>query len=459
MRRIEKTRWLGMLFALCGVAGVMAQEFPVLLALRRATTLEVRGWGPATTPGSASAAYAFGQVVDMPQMQLLRSSQDGLSAEGTLTTAGIGTFAGAGETVHAMSTGSANFLLVASPGFGPGRDFGDGLATLGIACGEFHTLLLKRDGTVTGRGWDGLGQATVPSGLTNVVSVACGLDHSVAVLSDGRAVLWGRNDLRQSEIAEADNHGFVAAAAGLLHTVLLRGDGTIHFTHPSFGPELAGIPTIRDAVGVAAGAAHSVVLHRDGRVNSFGRTFAASARVPVEARGCVAVAAGGFFSLALRSDGRVVAWGDNTYGQTVVPASATNVVAIAAGSFHAVALRSDGTLVVWGEGSNGALAVPPGLKDVVAVAAGGYHTQVLVRTGPSLSAPRRTGAGWVSDVFLPAGTRYTVERSVDLRSWSQAAVRVIRPGTLTLDVSGEIPDGAGFLRLRSWIGAVGNAEW
>jgi hypothetical protein len=65
----------------------------------------------------------------------------------------------------------------------------------------------------------------------------------------------------------------------------------------------------------------------------------------------------------------------------------------------------------------------------------------------------------VSDVFLPAGTRYAVERSADLRAWSQAEVRVVRPGTLTLDVGGEIPDGAGFLRLRSWIGATGNIEW
>lgn len=459
MRPMAQTGCLWVVGALGFAVGAAGQEFPVLLALKQATTLAVRGWGPESAPGSASAAYAFGQVVDMPQMQVLRSSQDGLSAEGTLTAGGLGTFPGFGETVHATSTGDPNFLLVASAESGPGRDFGDGIATLGIACGEFHTLLLKRDGTVTGRGWDGLGQATVPPGLTNVASVACGLDHSVAVLSDGKAVLWGRNDFRQSEIDEAENHGFVAGAAGLLHTVLLRADGTVHFTHPSFRPEPSGIPTIRDAVGVAAGAAHSVVLHRDGRVDSFGRTMAASARVPVEAQGCVAVAAGGYFSLALRSDGRVVAWGDNTFGQTTVPASATNVVAIAAGSFHAVALRSDGTLVVWGEGSNGALAVPPGLRDVVAVAAGGYHTQVLVRSGPSLSVPRRAGAGWVSDVFLPAGTRCAVEHSTDLRTWSQVEVRVVRPGALTLEVGGEFPDGASFLRLRSWIGSAGNIEW
>jgi len=459
MRHIAQTGGLWVMAAL-GLAGLAeAQEFPVLLALKQAATLAVRGWGPESASGSPSATYDFGQVVDMPQIQVLRSSQDGLSAEGTLTTGGFGTFPGVGETVHATSTGNPNFILVASPESGPGRDFGDGLATLGIACGEFHTLLLKRDGTVTGRGWDGLGQATVPAGLTNVASVACGLDHSVAVLADGRAVLWGRNDLRQAEVAEADNHGFVAAAAGLLHTVLLRANGTLHFTHPSFRPELSGIPTISDAVGVAAGAAHTVVLHRDGRVDSFGRTFAASARVPIEAQGCVAVAAGGYFSLALRSDGRVVAWGDNTSGQTVVPASATSVVAIAAGSYHAVALRSDGTLVVWGEGSNGALAVPSGLKDVVAVAAGGYHTQVLVRSGPSLSVPRRADVRWASDVFLPAGTRYAVERSADLRTWSQTEVRMVRPGTLTVEVDGESSDRAGFLRLRPWIGAAGNVEW
>jgi hypothetical protein len=65
----------------------------------------------------------------------------------------------------------------------------------------------------------------------------------------------------------------------------------------------------------------------------------------------------------------------------------------------------------------------------------------------------------VSDVFLPAGTRYAVERSTNLSRWSQGEVEVVRPGTLILDVGGENPDGAGFLRLRSWIGAVGNVEW
>jgi Regulator of chromosome condensation (RCC1) repeat len=439
--------------------GTQAQEAPLRIAFERATSIELRGWGPGSASDSPSTVYDFGQVVDMPRMQWVRTPVDGNAFAGTLVTTGMAATPGASGMVNATATGDPNFLLVASPESGPARDFSDGLATVGVACGEFHTLLLKRDGSVIGRGWDGLGQATVPPGLAGVVSVACGLDHSVAILADGRAVLWGRNDLRQAEIAEADNHGFVAAAAGLLHTILLRSDGTLHLTHPSFRPELSGIPTVRDAVAVAAGAAHSVVLHADGRANAFGRTLAASARVPADANGCVAVAAGGYFSLALRSDGRVVAWGDNTFGQTAVPASATNVVAIAAGSYHGVALRADGTLVLWGEGSNGALAVPTGLRDVVAVAAGGYHTQVLVRTGPALSAPRGWDGSWVSDVFLPAGTRYAVERSPDLRSWSRTEVRVVRPGSLTLEVGGDFTDGAGFLRLRPWVGSVGEVGW
>lgn len=440
------------------MGGVTHGEEPaaVVEALERATVLEVRGWGPTAQVGSSSAAYAMGQVVDMPQVSAVRTDTSGLSANGYLTSSAVISLPGSGAIFSAAVNDSANWVRVVSPPVGLVRDFSDGLATVGIACGEFHTLLLKRDGTVTGRGWDGLGQVTVPAGLTNVVAVACGLDHSVAVLDDGRAVLWGRNDFQQATVPEENNHGFVAAAAGLLHTILLRGDGTVHVTHPIFRPEAAGVGVIRDAVGVAAGATHSVVLRATGKVVSFGRGDAVLGLVPAEAEGAVAVAAGGYFSLALRADGRVVAWGDNRFGQCTVPMEATNVVAVAAGSFHAVALRRDGRVVAWGEGSNGALAVPTGLEGVVAVAAGGYHTQVLVRNGSGLGLPRAEGDDWAGDLYLPAGTRFAVERSVDLRNWTAGPELRAQPGQLTVRIGSRGEHG--FMRLRTWVGMRGKTE-
>lgn len=446
--------WVGVVATT--MAGLGA-DAPIEVALRRATALEVRGWGPRLGMGGAGGAYALGQVVDTPVFTWVRARPDGLTADGLLSQGGgVASMPGSSlVTLEITTSEGAEFVSVGSMNAAAAQSLEDTLSTVGIACGEFHTLLLKRDGTVAGRGWNGLGQATVPAGLTNVVSVGCGLDHSLAVLADGRAVLWGRNDFRQAEVEESENHGFVAGAGGLLHTILLRKDGTIHVTHPQFRPG-SGAEPIVDAVAVAAGATHSVVLHADGRVSAFGRGAAGVLTVPTEARGAVAVAAGGYFSMALKPDGRVVAWGDDSFGQTRVPGVATNVVAIAAGSYHGVALRRDGRVVAWGEGSNGALDVPSNLTGVLAVSAGGYHTQVLVREGASLGVPHREASGLTSDLFLAAGARYSVEYSGDLFRWSAGPVLRAQPGQFSVPFQA-IADGE-FLRVREWVGARGESE-
>ncbi len=434
-----------------GGGRLTAGDVPVLDALDRATAIVVRGWGPGSSVDAASANFALGQVVDMPFVVAVRPHADGETADGFLTSSGGGLVPGRAISFEASTVVGPNFVSVPATAPGLVRDFTDGLSTVGLACGEFHTLLLKRDGTVVGRGWNGLGQAEVPGRLESVAAIGCGVDHSLAILADGRAVLWGRNDQKQAEVDASENHGFVAGAGGLLHTALLRRDGSIHITHPLFRPESFGLPTVTNAVSVAAGAAHTVVLHRDGRVSAFGRVPSVVLAVPASAVGAISVAAGGYFSLALKPGGRVIAWGDNTHGQLAIPASATNVIAISAGSYHGVALCDDGRVVAWGEGSNGATAVPPELAGVMAVAAGGYHTQVLVRAGPALAAPRWKGATAKADLFLALGTRYTLERSVDLLTWRAEPIQIARPGTLEVSLSGREPQE--FWRMREWIGA------
>ena len=78
-----------------------------------------------------------------------------------------------------------------------------------IAAGENHSLALSRDGTVLAWGNNHYGQlgdgGTIPSssspvvvsGLTDVIAVSAGADHSLALRSDGTVVAWGRNDFGQ----------------------------------------------------------------------------------------------------------------------------------------------------------------------------------------------------------------------------------------------------------------------
>ena len=64
----------------------------------------------------------------------------------------------------------------------------------GIAASGLHSLALKADGTVTAWGYNDVGQADVPEGLSNVVTLAGGLEHNLALRSDGTVVGWGSNE-------------------------------------------------------------------------------------------------------------------------------------------------------------------------------------------------------------------------------------------------------------------------
>ncbi|MDB4566786.1 hypothetical protein N9Z78_02175 [Akkermansiaceae bacterium] len=52
---------------------------------------------------------------------------------------------------------------------------------VGIAAGNDFSLALKKDGTVVAWGNNGLKKCDVPSGLTDVLAIAAGEYHSVAL--------------------------------------------------------------------------------------------------------------------------------------------------------------------------------------------------------------------------------------------------------------------------------------
>ena len=56
-----------------------------------------------------------------------------------------------------------------------------------IAAGFFHNLALRRDGSVVAWGWDNSGQIDVPPDLHNVVSIAAGGYFNLAIVAAGYA--------------------------------------------------------------------------------------------------------------------------------------------------------------------------------------------------------------------------------------------------------------------------------
>ncbi len=192
-------------------------------------------------------------------------------------------------------------------------------------------------------------QTVVPATATNVVALAAGDYHCMALRRDGTVIAWGANYCGQKNVP-LDATSIVSIAAGRAHSLGLRSNGTICMWGKILPSNVTNAPAAAtNVVALAPGscAQHALALRADGTVVDWGDFRYGLSNIPPNAVGIVSVAAGLDYSLALRSDGRVIAWGNGVQGETSVPASATNVVAIAAGSFASAALRADGTLLVW----------------------------------------------------------------------------------------------------------------
>jgi alpha-tubulin suppressor-like RCC1 family protein len=254
-----------------------------------------------------------------------------------------------------------------------------------VAAGLLHYIAIRSDGTAIGLSTgehQGDGQAWVPAGLGPVSHVAGGWYHSLAVRSDGTVAGWGFGAFGQTA-PPGNLTGVTAVAAGYSHSLALKEDGTVI----GWGNSSSVPASLSNVVAIAAATSHSLALKHDGTVIAWGQNGSFLKNVPDDLTDVVAIAAGGEYAgdhdLALKRDGTVTAWGSNSAGQTNVPAGLTNVIAIAAGANHSLALRKDGTVVAWGANNAGQTTIPSGLSNVVAIAAGGLSSIAVVVQRPA----------------------------------------------------------------------------
>src|SRR5690349_1277141 len=97
----------------------------------------------------------------------------------------------------------------------------------GIQLGVLFALILILAQTANGQqviawGNNNFGQTNVPPAATNVIAVAGGARHSVALRLDGSVICWGATTNVDSAATNV-----VAISAGALHTLALRTDGTV----------------------------------------------------------------------------------------------------------------------------------------------------------------------------------------------------------------------------------------
>ena len=66
------------------------------------------------------------------------------------------------------------------------------------------------------------GQTNVPPSATNIIAVAAGFSHSLALRSDGTVLAWGSSSNMPPDVTNV-----VAISAGFFHNLAVRADGSM----------------------------------------------------------------------------------------------------------------------------------------------------------------------------------------------------------------------------------------
>ena len=328
--------------------------------------------------------------------------------------------------------------------------------------------------------------------LTGIIAATGNYYQFVTLKSDGTVWTWGDNSYGQLGVGDVSSvstpvrvvglygnsilRNIIAVASGQQHSIALKSDGTLY----SWGNNYYG----------ALGNSNYTTYY----------ATSSQVPIPVMGpggagvlAGVKAIAAGAFHSVALKSDGTVWTWGDNSDGQlgnsaiinksltpvqVVGPNSIgflTNIVAIAAGDYHTVAMKSDGTVWTWGydndgELGNGTHTLSYGtqqmtpvqvlnmdgsgpLTGVKAIAAGGKHTLALLRA-PTTVSGIVTMRDWLGSLQQPITFQFRPTDGSDAFTRTQ---------TLGADGSfhfGDIPDNQYRVAVKAanWLQQVVNID-
>ena len=309
-----------------------------------------------------------------------------------------------------------------------------------IAAGAEHSLALRANGTVVAWGSNTRGESTVPPGLANVVGIAAGL-HSVALKSDGTVVVWGDSRPEVLNPPAGLNDVIAIAASGSIgsreaYTVALRGNGkvvswgVVNYNQTNVPPSLDSV------VDISAGTLHALAVRQDGTVVGWGLSSVASP--PPGLANVIAARSGQGASFAIKSDRTLVRWGEQTV--EMPPGGNSGFADIQLGLTQGLALLTNGNPIIWGQINQPfPPSIPPGLTNAFAIAAGGNHALFLTArplitfTSPSIRTSVGTRVTFSVNAIGP-NLRY---------QWYQDGVALIGKTNAGLSIASVQPKDAG----------------
>jgi alpha-tubulin suppressor-like RCC1 family protein len=232
-----------------------------------------------------------------------------------------------------------------------------------VAAGWRHSLALRRDGTVWAWGNNDHGQLGITPnplvpypvrGLTDVVAIRAGRDTSYALRRDGTLWAWGSGEWGRLGVGDFADRP--------LPTQVQELSGIKALPKGIFGDGVAAVQKEDGTVWVWGNNAHGLLGTGQGCARWYdGWGWNQGQPTPVQMEGLKDVAqlaVGGRHFVALLKTGEVVAWGLSHRGQagvfnercapiTKIP-DLRDVVRIQAGGIISSALTRDGTLWAWG---------------------------------------------------------------------------------------------------------------
>lgn len=324
-----------------------------------------------------------------------------------------------------------------------------------IVSGMYHTIVLKANGSLWACGHNGYGQlglndttnrasfTQVTENINNdVKQVACGFYHTVILKKDGSLWSCGNNGYGQlglgdtterytfTQITTNINNNVKQVACGLQYTVILKNDGSLWSCGRNSYGELglnntsskttftkATTNVYNDVKQIICGSYYTFILKTDGSVWACGQNTEGQlglgnttnkfifAKVATNINNDVKqIACGDSHTIILKNDGSVWSCGNNDKGQlglgdtsdrktfTQVTTNINNdVKKVICGYNYTIILKTDGSVWSCGQNNSGQLGLgtsdtnahstftqaTTNISDVKQIACGGYHTIIL----------------------------------------------------------------------------------